>query len=168
MSVNSEARSIAWTELRFACCRGDPGVICRPVMDSVTPWLEKRLEGYFQHLGEIPGNKEQRASFATYALGILSDAERKCGEPLRAVGDDGKGECRGLDYRRHRVSQAGKHSVGVQRQCTGSAGKTTNRSELSFAVDSELTLSATWGSSSAATRRRRKLAMLRGCTGTRM
>jgi len=134
-------------------------------MDSVTPGFEKRLDGYFQHLGEILGNKEQRASFATYALGILSDAERKSAEPLaaRATADPLRadaehqrllhflGVAKWSDERiRSAASQfalsamtekeavetwiiddtgflkQGKHSVGVQRQYTGSAGKVTN------------------------------------------
>ena len=44
----------------------------------------KRLEDFFGSIGEISGNDERRASFATYAMGILSDAERKSAEPLAA------------------------------------------------------------------------------------
>jgi len=140
-------------------------VICGPVMDSVTPGFEKRLDGYFQHLGEILGNKEQRASFATYALGILSDAERKSAEPLaaRATADPLRADAEHqrllhflgvAKWSDERIRSAashfalsamtekeaveawiiddtgflkqGKHSVGVQRQYTGSAGKVTN------------------------------------------
>lgn len=43
-----------------------------------------RLEKYFGPIGELLGNDERRASFATYAMGILSDAERKSAEPLAA------------------------------------------------------------------------------------
>jgi SRSO17 transposase len=162
-------------------------------MDIVTPGLEKRLEGYFQRLGEILGNKEQRASFATYALGVLSEAERKSVEPLaaRACADPARADA---EHQRllHFVGSAkwsderiraeasrfalaaitekeaveawiiddtgflkqGKHSVGVQRQYTGSAGKITNcqigvslvvatRSDQ-VPVDFELYLPRTW------------------------
>jgi SRSO17 transposase len=162
-------------------------------MDSVTPGMEKRLNGYFQHLGEILGNQEQRTSFATYALGILSDAERKSVEPLaaRATADPLRadaehqrllhfvGVAKWSDERIRAAAsrfalaaitkkelveawivddtgflKQGKHSVGVQRQYTGSAGKVTNcqigvslvvatRSDQ-VPVDFELYLPPTW------------------------
>ncbi len=131
----------------------------------MTPGATKRLEGYFQHLGEILGNEERRGSFATYAMGILSDAERKSAEPLaaRACADPRRadaehqrllhflGNAKWSDERiRAEASdfalsamtakedveawilddtgflKQGTHSVGVQRQYTGSAGKVTN------------------------------------------
>jgi len=127
--------------------------------------MEQRLNGYFQHLGEILGNSEQRASFATYSLGILSDAERKSVEPLaaRATADPHRadaehqrllhflGVAKWSDERIRTAAsrfalaamtekepveawiiddtgflKQGKHSVGVQRQYTGSAGKVAN------------------------------------------
>jgi SRSO17 transposase len=134
-------------------------------MDSVTPGLEKRLDEYFARIGGVLGNKGQRASFATYAQGILSDGERKSVEPMsaRACADPARadaehqrllhfiGVANWSDERvraeafRYALSaiaakekpeawiiddtgflKQGKHSVGVQRQYTGSAGKVTN------------------------------------------
>lgn len=38
---------------------------------------EQRLVDYFDRIGEVLGRPERRASFATYALGILGEGERK-------------------------------------------------------------------------------------------
>ena len=125
----------------------------------------KRLEEFFGSIGEILGNDERRASFATYSMGILSDAERKSAEPLaaRACADPKRADAehqRLLHFlgnskwsdelvraEASRVAlsamtakekveawivddtgflKQGTHSVGVQRQYTGSAGKVTN------------------------------------------
>src|SRR5690606_27561533 len=45
---------------------------------------EARLGSYLDHIGAVLGNKKRRESFAVYALGLLSDAERKSVEPLAA------------------------------------------------------------------------------------
>jgi SRSO17 transposase len=125
----------------------------------------RRLEAYFDTIGEVLGHAARRASFATYAMGLLADGERKSVEPIaaRACADpeevdalqqrllhllnDSKWSDR--DVRRAAAAHAvaalterepisawlvddtgflkqGRHSVGVQRQYTGSAGKITN------------------------------------------
>ena len=43
-----------------------------------------RLESYLEDLGALLGNRRRRASFATYALGLLSEGERKSVEPIAA------------------------------------------------------------------------------------
>src|ERR1700738_3741435 len=43
-----------------------------------------RLERYFDRISELLGDDRRRASFATYAMGLLSDAERKSIEPIAA------------------------------------------------------------------------------------
>src|SRR5678816_1037688 len=44
----------------------------------------QRLEDYFALIGEVLRNKKRRASFAAYALGLLSEGERKSMEPIAA------------------------------------------------------------------------------------
>ena len=50
---------------------------------------ERRLEGYFDGIGELLGSSHRRESFAMYAMGLLSESERKSMEPIaaRATGD---------------------------------------------------------------------------------
>src|SRR5258706_15489901 len=50
---------------------------------------QQRLRGFFDEIGECLRDKRQRASFATYALGILGEGDRKSCEPIaaRACGD---------------------------------------------------------------------------------
>jgi SRSO17 transposase len=125
-----------------------------------------RLNLYLDGLGRQLRDKRQRASFAMYALGLLSDGERKSMEPIaaRACGSPERTQAvherlvhftssaawRDEPVRRYAARYAieameasdgpiqtwvvddtgflkqGKHSPGVQRQYTGSAGKTTN------------------------------------------
>src|SRR5687768_4015234 len=45
---------------------------------------QTRLKGYFDEVGSLLGNDARRASFATYAFGLLADGERKSIEPIAA------------------------------------------------------------------------------------
>jgi SRSO17 transposase len=126
---------------------------------------QRRLGEYFSEIGSILNNVKRRASFATYAMGLLGDGERKSVEPIsaRACADDKRieahhqrllhfltdSEWSDREVRRCAARYAttamverdpilawivddtgfikqGSHSVGVQRQYTGSAGKITN------------------------------------------
>jgi SRSO17 transposase len=126
---------------------------------------ERRLERYFDRIGEILGNSGRRASFAIYAMGLLSESERKSIEPLAARASATPAHASAAHQKLHhfianttwsdhevRLAAAryaiaameerdpmvawviddtgflkqGKHSVAVQRQYTGSAGKTAN------------------------------------------
>jgi SRSO17 transposase len=126
---------------------------------------ERRLERYFDQMGEQIGDKHRRASFAMYAMGLLSESERKSMEPLAARASGTPEHASAAHQKLHhfiantswsdhevRLASAryaitameerdpvvawviddtgflkqGKHSVGVQRQYTGSAGKTAN------------------------------------------
>jgi SRSO17 transposase len=137
--------------------------------------------------------RDQRASFATYAFGILGEGERKSVEPIAARACEDEDACGALhdrllyfvregawsdrDIRREASRYAiaamaarepvtcwiiddtgmlkqGKHSPGVQRQYTGSAGKIANCQlavSLSVAsageqvpIDMELYLPESW------------------------
>lgn len=126
----------------------------------------ERLNAYLDGLGAQLKDKRQRASFAMYALGLLSDGERKSMEPIAARAAVAPERTHAVHERlvhftasaawcdgpvrryaaRYAVDamqasdgpiqtwvvddtgflKQGKHSPGVQRQYTGSAGKTAN------------------------------------------
>lgn len=163
-------------------------------MHMLTDAGEARLETFLEDLGDLLGDKRRKASFATYALGLLGEGERKSVEPIaaRAVGgatDEveaahqrllhflARSEWDDRAVRRFATRYAlkfmtseqpveaciiddtgflkqGSHSVGVQRQYTGSAGKIANCQvgvSLSLAtrsdhlpVDFELYLPTSW------------------------
>lgn len=56
---------------------------------TLTRAMEMRFDEYLDQIGKVLRDKRQRASFAVYAAGLLSDGERKSMEPIaaRAVGD---------------------------------------------------------------------------------
>jgi SRSO17 transposase len=158
----------------------------------------ERLEKYFDKIGDVLGDDRRRASFATYAMGLFGDGERKSMEPIaaRATGDpdeidrvhdrlcrfmiDSPWDDRGV--RQVAVNEAltamtarepvkawvvddtgmmkqGTHSVGVQRQYTGTVGKIANCQlavSLSITtktehlpIDFELYLPKSWTSDNA-------------------
>jgi SRSO17 transposase len=123
----------------------------------------QRLEQYIDQMGERLGNERHRASFAMYAMGLLSGSERKSMEPIAAQAAPKHTSAAhqrlhhfiaNTSWSDHEVRLAaaryaiaameerdpvvawviddtgflkqGKNSVGVQRQYTGSAGKTAN------------------------------------------
>ena len=138
-----------------------------------------RMKVFMDGVGVVLGSDSRRASFATYAQGLLSEGERKSVEPMaaRACPDPmridaehqrllhfvGVSDWDDAAVRRHATSYAlsaltslepvqswivddtgflkqGKHSVGVQRQYTGSAGKIANCQvgvSLTLATESE-------------------------------
>jgi SRSO17 transposase len=160
------------------------------VMDGAA---QQRMAVFFDRIGEVLGNKRRKASFATYAVGLLGDGERKSMEPIasRATASPKEidavhqrlghflkdSEWSDREVRREGTREAleamtaenpvetwivddtgmlkqGSHSVGVQRQYTGSAGKVTNcqvavslsvttRSEH-LPIDFELYLPRSW------------------------
>lgn len=164
-----------------------------------------RVAAYFNEtIGRHMPRRDQRASFATYAFGILGEGERKSIEPIAARACEDESGCERLhdrllhfvregawsdrDVRREASRYAiavmgerepvtcwivddtgmlkqGKHSPGVQRQYTGSAGKIANCQiaiSLSVAtageqvpIDMELYLPESWTSDPKRRRRAR-------------
>lgn len=154
---------------------------------------QRRLTDYFDTIGKILGHSSRRQSFAMYALGLLSEAERKSMEPIsaRATGTPhhadaahqkvhhfvANSDWSDRDVRTAAATYAlgamqqvepvvawiiddtgflkqGHHSVGVQRQYTGSAGKTANcqigvsltvaTRTMQLPIDFELFLPQSW------------------------
>jgi SRSO17 transposase len=134
-------------------------------MHSNTDAGRARLESFLDDIGALLRDKRRKASFATYARGLLAEGERKSVEPIaaRACPDVRKVDAAhqrllhllaDSEWDDHRVRLAatryalrfltanesveacviddtgflkqGTHSVGVQRQYTGSAGKVAN------------------------------------------
>jgi hypothetical protein len=48
------------------------------------PRGERRLDGFFDRIGTVLGSAQRRAAFAMYAIGLLSESERKSMEPIAA------------------------------------------------------------------------------------
>lgn len=173
-------------------------------MHTLTDAGEARLETFLEDLGDLLGDRRRKASFATYALGLLGEGERKSVEPIaaRAVGgasDVEPAHQRLLHFLARSVwddcavrqfatryalkfmteeqpieaciiddtgfLKQGSHSVGVQRQYTGSAGKIANCQigvSLSLAtrsdhlpIDFELYLPTSWTDDAARRREAR-------------
>lgn len=176
-----------------------------------------RLERYLDMIGEELGNEKRRASFATYALGLLSDEERKSAESIAVRGCEAVEQADAAHQRvlhfltdapwndrrvrlagvRHALSaitarepvqvaiiddtgflKKGTHSVAVQRQYTGTAGKVTNcqvavsltvaSDTLALPVDFDLYVPESWTNDQERRQEARIPAELRFRTKTQM
>src|SRR5262245_6287985 len=126
------------------------------------PAAERRLQQYIDSVGKLLEHPNRKEAFASYAIGLLSDLDRKSIEPIatltcpdpRRLGAVHQSLCHFVSnadwddraVRRKAAKYAmdamltrapittwviddtgflkqGKHSVGVKRQYTGSAGK---------------------------------------------
>jgi SRSO17 transposase len=59
----------------------------------------RRLDVYFAEIGMALGNKCRRASFATYAMGLLGNTERKSAEPIAATASADPAMCEPAHHR---------------------------------------------------------------------
>jgi SRSO17 transposase len=66
---------------------------------SALEQTERRLEQYFDLLGKQLWDSRQRQSFATYAIGLMSELERKSVEPIAASFTDDPKEAERLQHR---------------------------------------------------------------------
>lgn len=154
---------------------------------------EERFDSYLDRVGELLRDKRQRASFATYAAGLMGDGSRKSMEPIAARASGSETEVEAVHHRlihflgtaawqdapirelaaRYAVDKMerlepittwivddtgflkqGRHSPGVQRQYTGSAGKKANcqigvslvlaNSQAEVPVDFKLYIPRSW------------------------
>ena len=55
---------------------------------------QRRLDRYFDKIGSVLGREDRRESFALYAVGLFSDAERKSVEPIAAMACGDEQLCR--------------------------------------------------------------------------
>ncbi|MFO0574268.1 MAG: IS701 family transposase [Polyangia bacterium] len=60
-----------------------------PLRDATSP-VEQRLAAYFDQLGTALWDSRQRHCFASYAIGLMSELERKSLEPAASLADDPK------------------------------------------------------------------------------
>ena len=65
-------------------------------LDSQTA---QRFESYLDSIGETLRDKRQRASFATYAAGLLGDGARKSMEPIAARASAGPAHTSAIHHR---------------------------------------------------------------------
>ena len=59
----------------------------------------RRLDVYFEEVGRALGNRCRRASFATYAMGLLGSTERKSAEPIAATAAAEPATCEPMHHR---------------------------------------------------------------------